>query len=695
MNQKRLLVIVLSISIVLLGVISYFLIGQLGDTHDVAFDIKQALKDYTSIDRAFSDAEDTYLSDAGFIREEDAPALMQEICDIAELMHQNGTISDYEYHKEFFSLYVEFSNSGIGYLYSPPIENQMNRGQGNSQIITFEPFADEFYANYLLASAKGPEEAANEILSVCPDLFSYPEKNNLDVTDVSVEALQELVGKKIIIWCGHGGYVDEYGPVLFLGTKKWDKATMRLYNEELSKHQLVLGSAGDYYITPLYLDKFSDDAFSGSLIYLGACNSMTDERLAQAFWDHGAYAILGNTRPVNVSYNFQMIYSFFHAFATCRDDGRFNSISEALSMAKEENGQTDPWPLSYKSEVVAAYRSDCTLWQIGTGDLLENDAVQYVTDAYSKDCTYTTKIYNEQTGGSEETQITASYRIPEIHLTGDTVEKINTELYDALYPVIQNSVSEIAEYGYPWSSEEISYDWVVNGDILSLVVENRKLPDYGAGTEYYVYNISISDGTVLSTESVVAAAGFSMEEYYKQAELVLGSHYWSGWELSNGNFENSDFVSWFNDALQKTISQDNVNQSFPYMNEQGQLCIVAKIYSLAGAEYYWNNLNMINFELNPNYNKSAQLKVSETADGNATVPAPAAKINQEEALQIARKYWNCASDESSGFWIQDQGTQEKNGKNYYRFALRQKVEDHWSTMDWVYIDAETGEPAFW
>lgn len=236
-----------------------------------------------------------------------------------------------------------------------------------------------------------------------------------------------------------------------------------------------------------------------------------------------------------------------------------------------------------------------------------------VTDAYSKDCTYTTKIYNEQTGGSEETQITASYRIPEIHLTGDTVEKINTELYDTLYPVIQNSVSEIAEYGYPWSSEEISYDWVVNGDILSLVVENRKLPDYGAGTDYYVYNISISDGTVLSTESVVAAAGFSMEEYYKQAEQVLGSHYWSGWELSNGNFENSDFVSWFNDALQKTISQDNVNQSFPYMNEQGQLCIVAKIYSLADAEYYWNNLNMIDFELNPNYNKSAQLIVKEVS----------------------------------------------------------------------------------
>ena len=88
---------------------------------------------------------------------------------------------------------------------------------------------------------------------------------------------------------------------------------------------------------------------------------------------------------------------------------------------------------------------------------------------------------------------------------------------NALYPIVENSVEEISEYGYPFSSEEISYRWAVNGNILSLVILNSSAPDWGGGNVYMVYNIDISSGEEVSTASVIQAAGFSEEEYYENA----------------------------------------------------------------------------------------------------------------------------------------------------------------------------------
>lgn len=180
------------------------------------------------------------------------------------------------------------------------------------------------------------------------------------------------------------------------------------------------------------------------------------------------------------------------------------------------------------------------------------------------------------------------------------------------------------------------------------------------------------------------------------AEQALGSQFWSGWDRDNENFQNNSFVSWFNDALQKTISQENIDQSFPYINSKGELCIIAKVYSLAGSDYYWNNLNISNFTLIPDYATPVGLNTH-------TI-----NISEDEAYQIACDYWNYKLGDVSSetgfelFVVPEYGGElheiSSTGKSYYSYMLRWLVVDSedksntWmSTCDIIYIDAETGE----
>lgn len=209
-----------------------------------------------------------------------------------------------------------------------------------------------------------------------------------------------------------------------------------------------------------------------------------------------------------------------------------------------------------------------------------------VTEAYSE-------TYTDESG-------TYVWRIPKIMLSGDDIESINNEIWETLFTGAVSQNHEGIQQGDTFIAYDvIDYTWAVNGNILSLVVTTNA--SAMSWTDYYVYNVDVTTGSELSRDTLLSTYGYSLDEYYKSAEQVLGSQFWSGWDRDNENFQNDSFVSWFNDALQKTISQENINQSSPYINDKGELCIIAKVYSLAGADYYWNNLNMVNFTLVPDY----------------------------------------------------------------------------------------------
>jgi len=159
-------------------------------------------------------------------------------------------------------------------------------------------------------------------------------------------------------------------------------------------------------------------------------------------------------------------------------------------------------------------------------------------------------------------------------------------------------------------------------------------------------------------------------------------------------FQDNGFCEMFNAQLKNTISRENVESALPYMNRGGQLCVIAPIYSLAGADYYYHKLNLSDFVFIPDYKNGVELQTH------------AVNISQDQAYQIACDYWDFTPgdvDGETGFemFVTDGGTVESQstGKTYYYYLLRWWVDSdpdsaHMSTCDWIYIDAETGECFF-
>lgn len=280
------------------------------------------------------------------------------------------------------------------------------------------------------------------------------------------------------------------------------------------------------------------------------------------------------------------------------------------------------------------------------------------------------------------------YHIPKINIDDAAIAQLNQEIYAGLE--YDHIASDIAAYGF--ADHSASYQWSVNGSILSLVTKTDDT--MAAWTEYSVYNISILDGTEITDEELVSSVGLSMDDYYIKVEQALGSKYWEGWDRANEQFQNNSFCEMFNAQLENTISQENLRKALPYLDSEGQLCIIAPIYSMAGADYYYHELNLSDLTLIPDYKYGVEIQ------------AHAINISQEEAYQIACDYWDFTPGDvadETGFELfvsyDTTITSQNSGKTYYCYLLRWMVDAgsdtaHLSTCDWVYIDAESGECSF-
>lgn len=288
------------------------------------------------------------------------------------------------------------------------------------------------------------------------------------------------------------------------------------------------------------------------------------------------------------------------------------------------------------------------------------DLDNLVTDAYVRDCT------SMIDGGYG---MTGMYRIPQINMAYGDVEKINSEIYDTFYPIIEDSISAMQEYGYPSRSGEVEYRWAVNGDILSLVISNFGHPTMTGNYYFTIYNISISTGLLVSDAEVISQAGFSPEDYKQRVKEVLGSRFWGSWDPTNENFEQASFVEFFNDALRKTLSDDNIAKAQPYINEKGQLCITASIYALAGGETYNDDLNMIDFEFLDYYaDEATLLSTASNYDGPSdSTDYPASDFSADAVYRIGDVF-------QFGFYEQDGNT--KNGTE---------------PIQWRVLDSEQGK----
>lgn len=122
-------------------------------------------------------------------------------------------------------------------------------------------------------------------------------------------------------------------------------------------------------------------------------------------------------------------------------------------------------------------------------------------------------------------------------------------------------------------------------EIVSIVAETNQT-DW-AWTEFYVYNISSETGKEMTTEELLSECNLSMTDFYSLSNDTR-KKYWDS---------RSDLISMLGqeqyDVLVKRSLEENIKLCKPYINANGELCIVANIFLPAGADSYWHLLNTV------------------------------------------------------------------------------------------------------
>lgn len=280
-----------------------------------------------------------------------------------------------------------------------------------------------------------------------------------------------------------------------------------------------------------------------------------------------------------------------------------------------------------------------------------------------------TNAYSETIGNGQ-------FSIPQININSDDCEHINSEIWNTLY-----NGAVLEQYAYMDADVLVDYEWSVSNGILSLLVKYHHY-DY-AWTDYYVYNINLSNGNSLTTDDIVSSAGLTADVYKNKVKDAIGSRFWDGWERTDENFYNQSFLDTFNMCLKKTLADENIDAAIAYFNTNGQLCAVAKIYSMAAAEYYWNTINVIDYQFVPDYATEASLLTTQ------------AELSEEEAKQKLKEWIG-----NLGTWVAGSenvlvcdGLYRCDGKEYYQFRLKGRVDNHSTTLT-IYVISADGTEMF-
>ena len=194
------------------------------------------------------------------------------------------------------------------------------------------------------------------------------------------------------------------------------------------------------------------------------------------------------------------------------------------------------------------------------------------------------------------------FAIPRINLDGSEIRAINDEIYQNLYTDL--AAGALREWDD--SGKSVNYTWAENGDTLSLLIEVH--PVDWEWTDYYVYNVSISEARELSRDEVIQRS--NVTNYYKTARQALEATFWGNYD-HDWLQETAEMVDFFNDQLDNTRANSNIEEAQPYFNRKGELCITANIYSLAGADYYTQEVNLEDFYYEDRYAGYAEVAVSD------------------------------------------------------------------------------------
>ena len=214
-------------------------------------------------------------------------------------------------------------------------------------------------------------------------------------------------------------------------------------------------------------------------------------------------------------------------------------------------------------------------------------------------------------GPADRTDV--SYHVPKICSDSAGAKEIN----EAIAQACEDVTSQKADEYVGWI--EVDYDSYLNGDTLSLVLtKSSNLDDY---TEYYAYNLNLTDGTRMSAKELakLLVRGVPTEDDDDEApptlELQGGETaeaallrvirraaayefdqsvrymYDSDFYSSASEDERQSIYAEFMKYRMQTLADDNISADLPmYLDDDGELVVAVPLHVMAGGGLYSTEL---------------------------------------------------------------------------------------------------------
>lgn len=221
-------------------------------------------------------------------------------------------------------------------------------------VYTISPYYEDLASRDVSSKIALPEGVANEAefatkagenvasnLEYCQYISDFQYHNKT----IEPEVFEKMGPNQIIIWVGHGTYMEETGDSILWIKSDFDVErynTDEQYKDDCDNERLI-EKEWQMCLTAKYIEKYCGD-LTNSIVYLGPCDSAHEgnDALAKAFLDKGAAAVIGNTYAIQMRYGDIMQYATISFMSEINPNtGKLYTVGEALDKAKSIYGKND------------------------------------------------------------------------------------------------------------------------------------------------------------------------------------------------------------------------------------------------------------------------------------------------------------------------------------------------------------------
>lgn len=233
---------------------------------------------------------------------------------------------------------------GGSYMYAPEIEgcDSGDDSVPDLKVATYQPCFSGYEDPSL--PLNNVDNGASKIAAEFP-AYSFDSRNTNDDSDyndseVNLNECASFGQYNVLLWHGHGAFDSTYGSLLVIGTER-SAENDATYRTAIMNNDILI-SDKHYLISSTFIDNYvPDGSLDNSIVYLGACSSGKDNKLAQAFLNKGAQAVYANSNTIHTYYNLDMIESVCEGLCQKNSDGSYYNVEDALKYAKQQNGEKD------------------------------------------------------------------------------------------------------------------------------------------------------------------------------------------------------------------------------------------------------------------------------------------------------------------------------------------------------------------